>query len=146
MMKLLLPFMIFGTIYAAERKRTELEKFKEVTKTELPLPYFLCKNQTTPFTYIKHGMTPDKESIIKLGIQIDNYSRYTLKNPIFHSLNGYTAITNGTISEEVLPHRTEFTVLKSENHLVGGSISWEMFLGKKHIRKRFLVTFNIPYK
>ena len=144
MMKLLLPFLIFGTVYS-EKIKSEVEKIQEVTKNELPLPDFLCTNDQTPSAYIEDGM-PLNGHIIKLGIQIDNYSRYTLKNPIFHSLNGYTAITNGTISEEVLPHRTEFTVLKSENHLVGGSISWEMFLGKKHIRKRFLVTFNIPYR
>ena len=145
-MKLLLPFLIFGTIYAEERKRTEVEKFKEVTKTELPLPYFLCKNQTTPSTFIKHGMTPVKDSIIKLGIQIDNYSGYTLKNPIFHPYNGHaTKCTNATTLEEVLPHRTEFVVLKNSDY-VYGSLSWEIFLGEKHTKRRMVVTFGIPYK
>ena len=147
MMKLLLQFLIFVTIYAEERKRTEVEKFKEITaKTELPLPNFLCKNRTTPFTYIKHGMAPDKESIIKLGIQIDNYSGYTLKNPIFHPYNGHaTKCTNATILEEVLPHRTEFIVLKNSDY-VYGSLSWEIFLGEKHTKRRMVVTFGILYK
>ena len=147
MMKLLLPFLIFGTINAEERKKAEVEKFKEVTKAELPLPDFLCKNRTTPSTFIKHGMTPNKKSIIKLGIQIDNYSGYTLKNPFFHPYYGYKAITNDTKLEEVLPHRTEFIVVKnSEKYYVDGSISWEIFLGKKHTKRRMVVTFGIPYR
>ena len=146
MMKLLLPFLIFGTIYAEERKWTEVEKFKEVTKAELPLPDFLCKHRKTPFSYIKHGMTPDKESIIKLGIEIDNYSEFTLKNPIFHPYNGYaTKCTNATKLEEVLPHRTEFIVLKNSDY-VYGSLSWEIFFGEKHTGQRMVVTFGIPYK
>ena len=148
MMKLLLTFLIFGTIYAEERKRTELEKFKEVTKTELPLPNFLCKNRTTPSTFIKHGMTPNKKSIIKLGIQIDNYSGYTLKNPFFHPYYEYKAIaiSNATKLGEVLPHRTEFIVVEnSEKYYVRGSISWEIFLGEEHTGRRMVVTFNIPH-
>ena len=125
-MKLLLPFLIFGTIYAKGKERPmtveEKIKLKDVTKTELPLPDFLCKHRKTPFSYIKHGMTPDKESIIKLGLEIDNYSEFTLKNPIFHPYNGYaTKCTNATKLEEVLPHRTEFIVVKnSEKYYVDG--------------------------
>ena len=148
-MKLLFPFLIFGTIYAEERKWTEVEKFKEVTKAELPLPDFLCKHRKTPFSYIKHGMTPDKESIIKLGIEIDNYSEFTLKNPIFHPYEGCKAIAidNATKLEEVIPRRTEFIIVKnSEYKYIKGSLSWEIFLGEKHTGRRMVVTFHIPYR
>ena len=146
MMKLLLPFLIFGTIYAKESNLTLGEKIKEVTKTELPLPDFLSKGGITPSAFIKKGMTPNRKTIIKLGIQIDNYSGYTLKNPIFHPYNGHaTKCTNATTLEEVLPHRTEFIVLKNSDY-VYGSLSWEIFLGEKHTRQRMVVTFGIPYK
>ena len=146
MMKLLLPFLIFGTIYAKERKGT-LTKFKEIAKKELPLPHFLCNNSQTPSDYME--MTPDKESNIKLGIQIDNYSGYTLKNPFFHPYYGSKAIaiSNATKLGEVLPYRTDFIILKnSEKYYVRGSISWEIFLGEEHTKQRMVVTFKIPYK
>ena len=143
-MKLLIPLLIFGTVYSEERKLTVEEKIEKVTQTELPLPDFLCNNSQTPSDYME--MTPDKESNIKLGIQIDNYSGYTLKNPIFHPYNGYaTKCTNATTLEEVLPHRTEFIVLKNSDY-VYGSLSWEIFLGEKHTKRRMVVTFGIPYK
>lgn len=149
-MKLILPFLIFGTIYCRKWSHKEKrEKINEVTKTELPLPDFLCEDRTTPSTFIKHGTKPNKKSIIKLGIQIDNYSGFTLKNPLFHPYKGYESITitNATKLEEVLPHRTGFIVLKnSAKFYVEGSISWEIFSGEKHTGRRMAVTFGIPYK
>ena len=149
-MKLILPFLIFGTIYCRKWSHKEKrEKINEVTKTELPLPDFLCEDRTTPSTFIKHGTKPNKKSIIKLGIQIDNYSGFTLKSPLFHPYKGYESITitNATKLEEVLPHRTGFIVLKnSAKFYVEGSISWEIFSGEKHTGRRMAVTFGIPYK
>ena len=146
MMKLLLPFLIFGTICAKDRK-LQLKKFKEIAKIELPLPHFLCENSQTPSDYME--MTPDKESNIKLGIQIDNYSGYTLKNPIFHPYDEWKAIAidNDTKLEEVIPRRTEFIIVKNSEHdYVTGSLSWEIFVGEKHTGRRMVVTFDIPYK
>ena len=141
--------MIFGTIYAEESNLTLGEKIKEVTKTELPFPDFLSKGGITPSAFIKKGMTPNRKTIIKLGIQIDNYSGYTLKNPFFHPYYGSKAIaiSNATKLGEVLPYRTDFIILKnSEKYYVRGSISWEIFLGEEHTKQRMVVTFKIPYK
>ena len=147
MMKLLIPLLIFGTVYSEERKLTVEEKIEKVTQTELPLPDFLCNNSQTPSDYME--MTPDKESNIKLGIQIDNYSGYTLKNPIFHPHKEWKAIAidNATKLEEVIPRRTEFIIVKnSEYDDIKGSLSWEIFLGEKHTGRRMVVTFHIPYR
>ena len=149
-MKLLIPLLIFGTVYSEERKLTVEEKIEKVTQTELPLPDFLCNNSQTPSDYMD-GMTSNKESITKLGIQIDNYSGYTLKNPIFHPYKEDPKkawkFTSATKLGEALPHRTEFMVLKNSHKRYGiwGSFSWEIFSGEKHTRQRMVVTFGIPY-
>ena len=148
MMKLLLPFLIFGTTYAWKREDWEWNKakIKEVTNgAELPLPNFLCETETTPSDFIGDGMTPNGQ-IIKLGIQIDNFSGYTLKNPLFHPYYKAIAISNATKLGEVLPHRTEFIVVENyERYYVHGSISWEIFLGGKYTELKMFVKFSIPW-
>ena len=147
-----LSFLIFATICGkrlSQKEREELNKKRketaiEVTKNELPVSKILCPNKS-PFDYISdEEIYTDKGNQILLGIQVDNYSGMTLKNPIFTPY--YEAITTVNKLENVGAKRSEFFVLQNPNNYVAGSISWEIFKHQEHLAKRLIVTFNVPWK
>ena len=148
----ILSFLILtscqGRRQTKEEKAQAAKKLREdaykVTNNDLPIPEILCPNKS-PFEYITHEEIYKSTNQILLGIQIDNYSGYTLKNPDFVPYSG-SSVTNVTNLGAVEKRRSELFILENPNNYVSGSLSWEVFHGENHMGKRLIVTFNVPWK
>ena len=142
---IILPFLILTSSHSLDLTKKEKADAYKVTNFDLPIPKILCPNKS-PYEYITdEAIYKDESRQILLGIQIDNYSAYTLKNPVFIPYEG-SSVTTVNVLGAVGKRRTEFFILENPNNDISGSLSWEVFLGTTHKGKRLIVTFKVPYR
>ena len=132
-------FLIFGSC-RGNRKALEIDEQERVEKTlnETKLEMIGTENPDELDIKRKHKYQ------ILLGIQIDNYSKYNLKNPVFNPGSSY--VNNLTQFEDVESKNSKFFVLDNSAYwqrYVYGSIAWEI---EKSQNYRIVLTFNIPWK
>ena len=141
----ILPFLILTSSHSRKLTKKEKADAYKVTNLDLPIPKILCPNKSAYEYITDEAIYKDKSRQILLGIQIDNYSAYTLKNPVFIPYKGYSVTTVNGLGA-IRKRRTEFFILENPNNDMSGSLSWEVFLGMTHKGKRLIMTFNVPYR
>ena len=143
-----------GNLY---RKRYFLFNFNNVVqrmkkkefKLQWPKPPLFNKNSgEEPKSRLNETRTAPYEQVV-LGIMLENYSKFNLKNPTFHRDDywcGYTRRINPIRQVDSGSGKLFVVDNDASKGAICGSVSWQLNDGYKDLNVRLVLTFDVPWK
>ena len=123
-----------------------VQRMEEKNENELQWPKPPLYDGNMPYSFLNQKRVEEWEQIV-LGIMLENYSKFNLKNPTFyHNWCGSTRDIN-PIRELDSGSGEMFVVDNSASKGdICGSVSWQLYDGYKELNIRLVLTFDVPWK
>lgn len=129
-------------------KYMERMKKKEFKLQWPKSPFFNKNSGEEPKSRLNETRTAPYEQVV-LGIMLENYSKFNLKNPTFHRDDywcGYTRRINPIRQVDSGSGKLFVVDNDASKGAICGSVSWQLNDGYKDLNVRLVLTFDVPWK
>ena len=133
-------FNCYNVVQLMEKNKFELQWPKS--------PLFNGSSAEDARAYLNTERTAPYEQVV-LGIMLENYSKWNLKNPTFHHGDCWYGSTQDIRPIRQVDSGSGYMVVLDNSASKGnicGSVSWQLNDGYKDLHVRLVLTFYVPWK